>query len=108
MSLAHRKLVPYPWKGAADNMEDTYAPRKERNVVVSNVSVGDLVAVPLFEERVVSVHGQCGPSQVPSLAELRLCGKQLVEEPPGLGEIRFYPWVFCAEEIKEDEVFDRR
>ena len=77
-------------------------------MVVPDVPVGSFMTGPLSEERVVPVHSRPGSSQVPSLAELRLCVKQLIKEPPGLREGRLYYRMRCAEEIKKDEMFDCR
>jgi len=42
--------MPYPRKGVADDMEDIHTPREEWDVIVSHVTVGGLVTVPLSEE----------------------------------------------------------
>ena len=87
---AYRKSMPYPRERTADNVEDTHTPREEWGVIVTDVAVDGLVAVPPSEKRIVLVDGQGGSSQVPSLAELCLCSKQLVKKPPSLGEVGLY------------------
>jgi hypothetical protein len=56
IKLAYRKVVPYPWKGVANNVKDTHPPREEWGVVISDVAIDTLVTGPLSEERVVFVH----------------------------------------------------
>jgi len=48
--------MPYPWERAADDVEDIHTPREEWGVVISNVTPGNLMAMSLFEERVVFIH----------------------------------------------------
>jgi hypothetical protein len=50
MVPTYRELMPYPRKGVANNVENAYTSRKERGMIVSDVTVDSLVAAPLLEE----------------------------------------------------------
>jgi hypothetical protein len=76
-------------------------------MVISDVTIYALEPGPFLEERVISVGGGSGSGQVSSLAEPCFCIKQLIEEPSGLREERMDHRVSRAEEVEENEVFDR-
>jgi hypothetical protein len=73
-------------------------------VVVAHVSQADIPASPRAKETATELGGV----ENARVAEARFGADESVEEPGGVGEVGAYVWAWCAEEVDEDEVLDRR
>lgn len=89
-------------------MENTYTPREEWSVVISNIPIDGLLARAPPEERIIPIHGRCGSGQVSSISKPRLRIDHLVEQPSGLWEVRLNHGVPRAEKVEKDQMFDHR
>jgi len=96
--------MPHVREWLRNDVQHADAAVQKREVVVAHVSHADVGRRARAEEARAEHIGVEGTR----VAEARLGADEGVEEPGGVGEVGADERVWCAEEVKEDEMLDHR